>query len=127
MSALTPEPGTNLYAGEYQSAIARAKKVLLAAGFAWSTSTGRYHPFANTKVTTPGVRVTRIGCSDAVAVHAYASGYGERESRRWTEALAIATLRDAGLPFDDRGWLECGPRARVKLAKLAVIDARVTP
>lgn len=98
------------YKGEFTSAIARAKKILIAAGFPWSTTTGRYLPFAGTQTTTRGVRVARVGCSDTVAVHVYGytfTGANEAE-RKLVNALAIATLREAGLPFDDRGWLACG-------------------
>ncbi len=108
------------YAGEYTSAIARAKRVLLAAGFAWSRSTGQYHPFADTKITTAGVRVTRIGCSDTIAIHVYDSnsmGEAARLARRELNARALAALRAAGLPFDDRGWLECGRTGRAAIAK----------
>lgn len=100
------------YKGEVKSAIARAKRVLLAAGFPWSKTTGRYHPFASTQKTTHGVKVTRVGCSNEVALHVrwrdYESGTEARSERHLIEALAVATLREAGLPFDDRGWLKCG-------------------
>jgi len=111
------------YAGEFQSAIARAKRVLLAAGFAWSKTTGRYSAFGGTQKTTHGVRVTRLGCSDTVVLHVYDSKYlssDEARTRRIDlETRAIAALRAAGLPFDSRGWLECGSKAR------AAIKARV--
>jgi hypothetical protein len=107
---------SNIYLGEHTSAIARAKKVLLAAGFPWSTKKGRYQPFFNTQVVTPGVTITRVGYSDTVAVHVREGRVLNREDRRWIEVLAIATLREAGLPFDDRGWLECGATARKKAA-----------
>ena len=116
MSKHTPGPW---YAGEHRSAIARAKRVLLAAGFSWSRTIGRYHPFANKQKTTPGVRVTRVGCSDTVALHA-SGGYSSeaaRLQRRGEEARALEVLRAAGLPFDSRGWLECGPKARAAIAK----------
>lgn len=99
------------YTGDYRSAIARAKKVLVAAGFPWSVKKGRYTPYFNQQTVSKGVKVTRIGCSESIAIHV--SGYwtaseGDRSTNRWIEALAIATLREAGLPFDDRGWLACG-------------------
>jgi len=97
----------NVYPGTWKSGIARCKKVLLAAGFVWSTTTGRYTPFNNQQKTTRGVRVTRVGCSKTVAVHARGYEFRPRDDARWVEALAIATLREAGLPMDDRGWMEC--------------------
>jgi hypothetical protein len=113
---------SNYYAGEYKSAITRAKRVLVAAGFPWSKTTGRYSAFGSKQRTTAGVRVTRIGCSDTVALHVYDdhATYSDaaRAKRRDLETRALATLRAGGLPFDDRGWLECGPRARAALAKV---------
>lgn len=112
------EPGT--YAGEYLSAIARAKKILTAAGFPWSRSTGRYSAFGGTKKTTDGVRVVRVGCSETVCLHVYQRyDYSptHREEYRWIDALAIATLRDAGMSFDDRGWLACGSDVRRAAAR----------
>ena len=77
---------SNYYAGEYKSAIARAKRVLLAAGLPWSRTTGRYSPFGfQTQKTTAGVRVQRVGCSDTIALHVYGystPGDAARESRR---------------------------------------------
>lgn len=108
---MTEQPH-GLYAGEYKSAIVRAKRILLAAGFAWSKTTGRYP----NHVTTRGVRVTRVGCGDAISLHVHNGTYGSREERRDIHKRAIAALRAGGLPFDDRGWLECGPRARARLA-----------
>lgn len=99
------------YPGEYRSAIARAKKVLVAAGFPWSTITGRYTPFNNTQKVTAGVTVRRIGCSETVSLHTRDRDLYTAEAsedRRLMQALAIMTLREAGLPFDDRGWLACG-------------------
>lgn len=113
----------NYYAGEYRSAIARAKRILLAAGFQWSVTTGRYQPFANTQVTTRGVRVTRVGCSDTVALHIWGdtlTSDAARQRRREMMASALETLRAAGMPFDDRGWLECGRKAR------KAVDAEAT-
>lgn len=95
------------YAGEYRSGIARAKKILLAAGFPWSKTTGRYAFFDSTQRTADGVRVTRVGCSNTIATYVI-NKYGSWDESRLIEMLAIATLREAGLPFDDRGWLECG-------------------
>ncbi len=95
------------YQGDYKSAIARAKRILLAAGFPWSKTTGRYSPFADTKRTSHGVRVTRVGCSTTIALHAYLGRYAERGHTKLIEACAIATLREGGLPFDDRGFLDC--------------------
>ena len=37
------------YQGEYRSAIAKAKRILLAAGFPWSKTTGRYSAFSGTR------------------------------------------------------------------------------
>lgn len=99
------------YAGEFKSAINRAKKVLVAAGFPWSVTSGRYQPFFNEQKTSDGVRVTRVGCSETIAIHIHDGnkmGEAARADRRLMEALAIATLREAGMPFDDRGWLACG-------------------
>ncbi len=109
------------YAGEFQSAIARAKKVLLAAGFQWSVSGGRYQPYGSTKITSYGVRVTRVGCSDSITLHVYDSNSTSdqaRDARRNLRASALDALRAAGLPFDDRGFLECGPRARKAIARV---------
>lgn len=105
------------YAGDYRSGIARAKRILLAAGFAWSKTTGRYEPFRSTKVTTKGVKVTRLGCSSTIVLHVHdgRDGYSYnneavRAERRDMERRAIDALRAGGLPFDDRGWLDCNVR-----------------
>lgn len=99
------------YAGQFRSGIIRAKKILLAAGFPWSVTTGRYYPYGNEQRTSAGVRVQRIGCSSTISVNVYDGvrhyGPSASEDRRWMLALAVQALRDAGLPFDDRGWLEC--------------------
>lgn len=92
----------NTYAGNYKSGIVRAKKILITAGFPWSKTTGRYHPFANTQTTSNGVRVTRVGCSGTIALHVRAI-----VDAKLIETLAIVALRDAGLNFDERGWLDC--------------------
>lgn len=100
------------YPGTYQAAIARAKRVLIAAGFPWSKTSGRYSPFTNEQVTTLGMRVTRIGCSTSVSVSVH--GWSRlpftselKERMHFMQKWAVITLREAGLPFDDRGWLEC--------------------
>lgn len=93
------------YAGNYRSAIARAKRILLAAGFEWSVTTGRYTGWGDPpQKTTAGVRVQRIGCSTSIAVRVHGAARGDNKP---TEARAIEALRAGGLPFDDRGWLEC--------------------
>lgn len=96
------------YDGSCQACIARCKKVLKAAGFAWGTIKGRYSPFDNQQRVTKGIRAHRVGCSNNVAVGAigytHSDGY---EEARMMETLAIVTLRDAGLPIDDRGWIVC--------------------
>lgn len=114
MSAHTPGPW---YPGEYRSAIARARRILLKAGFSWSQTKGRYSPYGGTQYTTKGLRVTRVGCSDAVALHVWGDNYAKREERRELLAGALQVLREAGMPFDDRGWLECGRKARAAIAK----------
>ncbi len=105
-----PTPRPAKYRGDYRSAIARSKKALIAAGFPWSVTTGRYTPYNNQQKTSHGVRVTRIGCSSTVAIHVYdGNSISEpaRERRRWIEALAIQTMCEAGLPVDHRGWIDC--------------------
>lgn len=109
------EMANHTYAGEFQSAINRAKKTLINAGFSWSVTSGRYQPFFNEQTTSNGIRVTRIGCSETIAIHIHDGnkmGEAARDNRCMMEALAIACLRDAGMPFDDRGWLACGKDAR---------------
>lgn len=108
---------TNYYLGEYRSAIARAKRALVAAGLPWSKTTGRYSPYFSQQRTTFGLRVTRIGCSDTIALNAY----GDRRismlaAQQELQAKGLEVLRAAGLPFDDRGWLVCGAEARKMLA-----------
>lgn len=106
---------TPKYAGTWKSAIARAKKVLVAAGFPWSVTAGRYTPFFNRQTTTKGVRVTRVGCSDTVSMsvwgYVHSTSEADREIVRWMQALAIQAMREAGLPVDDRGWIDCAVRS----------------
>ena len=99
------------YQGEYRSAIAKAKRILLAAGFTLSKTTGRYHPFARTQKTTHGVKVTRIGCSETISMYMHMGEHYDRDVMRSETALALKALRDGGMPFDDRGWLACGADA----------------
>lgn len=101
------------YAGDYKSAIARAKRVLLKAGFAWSHTTGHYTPFDNTQKTTDGVKVTRIGVSETIALHVQSKRFTDaaRDAARDLAQRALEALRAAGMPFDDRGWLACGADA----------------
>ena len=88
------------YKGDYKSAIARAKRILLAAGFVWSKTTGRY---PNSK-TSNGVCVVRIGHGlRLVFVFPIIQVPGET---RAATTRATEALRAGGLPFDDRGWLE---------------------
>jgi hypothetical protein len=100
-----------IYPGSYKSAIARAKKVLLAAGFPWSVIKGRYSPYYNTQTVTSGIVVKRVGFSKKISVHFRDSRAAYSESvfqeGLLIKALAIATLREAGLPFQDNGFLEC--------------------
>jgi hypothetical protein len=108
------------YRGSYTSALVRCRKVLAAAGVPLSKKSGRYSPFASTQKFTTGVTVHRLGVSDTVALHATVSNsrgeplHDARSSAeaRALEARALAVLRDAGLQFDDRLFLECvrGPR-----------------
>ena len=99
-----------MYDGTYQSAIARAKRILLRSGFTWSVTTGRYAPYGNAQKTTKGIRVTRVGCSSTIAVDArgYYTGFAhELAEGRELKKKAIETLRAEGMAFDDRGWLDC--------------------
>ena len=111
----------NVYLGEYRSAIARAKKLLIAAGLPWSTTTGRYTPFFNRQHTTYGLRITRVGVSDSIALHVWGDNASisdeAKAKRKALQARALEVLRAGGLPFDDRGWLDCGRKARKALAK----------
>lgn len=99
------------YAGTIKSAIARAKRILVGEGFPWSVTTGRYSPYFNEQKTTDGVKVTRVGYSDTIAlsVRVQRIGYSDeaRAQVRLIEGLAIGALREGGLPVDDRGWLIC--------------------
>lgn len=99
------------YPWEYKSAIAKAKRVLQAAGVPWSSVTGRYAPYGSTKHWTHGVRVSRIGCSETIALHTYPHSQPRDETRALKEQ-ALTALRAAGMPFDDRGWLACGADTR---------------
>lgn len=97
------------YPGEYRSGIARAKKILLKAGFEWSRTTGHYSPFASTQHISDGVKVTRVGVSGSITIHVHMRHW-KREEAFALKRRAIEALRAGGLPFDDRGWLECKNR-----------------
>ncbi len=75
---------------------------------AYIAYTAERRPFDNQQRVTKGIRAHRVGCSNNVAVGAigytHSDGY---EEARMMETLAIVTLRDAGLPIDDRGWIVC--------------------
>lgn len=106
------------FQGEVASALARCRRTLKAAGFELSQKIGRYHPFESTQTLTHGVRVTRVGCSSTIALHGHLGRYAKSEDIRALEARALEALRAAGLPFDDRGWLEChDAQARAREAK----------
>lgn len=93
------------YDGDHKSAIARAKRALLRAGIAWSRITGRYSPYGGNQTVTPGVKVTRVGYSRAVALQVV--GLDGRVERQELEQRALAVLRADGLEFDARGFLYC--------------------
>ena len=99
------------YKGTYRSAINRCKKVLTAAGFPWSVTTGRYSPYNNQQKTSFGVRVQRVGCSNTVSLHVYddlmLDNEEKRNTRRLILALATQTLREAGIPIQDNTFIDC--------------------
>lgn len=83
------------YAGTCRSAIARAKRILVKAGIDWSSS--GY---------TPGVGVVRMGVCSKVLLHAH-TGYLSAQERQDLQNRALATLRAAGMQFDDQYMLSC--------------------
>lgn len=91
------------YEGSVKSALSRARKILRAAGFPMGKVVGRYHPFMRTQTIEEGITVHRVGCSRNVAVGAYTTSH----MRHPREREAIETLRNAGMPFDEKGWLAC--------------------
>lgn len=98
------------YDGEYTSALARCRRVLKKAGLPLYKCEGRYEPFGAEQKRTPGVWVGRVGVSSSIAIHAWLGRYPAEGAVRELEARALTVLREAGLPFDDRGWLECRRR-----------------
>lgn len=101
-----------IYKGEVRSALRRCRKVLRSAGIALSKTSGRYEPFCNKQIITRGIVITRIGVSATIAVSARLGrprfgGNAELRETRQMESEALTALRAAGLPFDERGWMEC--------------------
>lgn len=109
------------YMGSYQSALARSRRILKAAGFPIRKVTGRYHPFVQgTQKITHGVNVFRIGCSDTIAIITYGAEWEGAEA----QAKIVEALRGGGMPFDDKGNLYCGTqrdlwRAEIRARKEA--------
>lgn len=100
------------YHGNWKSAARRARRVLKAAGVPLYRVVGRYSPYGGAQKVEPGANVSRLGCSDAISLHARssASSYYSAtiaQADRELFARALAALRADGLAFDDRGFLEC--------------------
>jgi hypothetical protein len=78
-------------------------------------TTGRYAPYAgNTKVSTEGYEVSKVGCSKTVSVSYYGAYEGGRSLPSLEKGVASAKvaeaieyLRSLGYRVDDRGWVEC--------------------
>lgn len=84
--------GLRVYAGTIQAGLKRARKELREAGFPMAKTTGVYHPYASTKKTTDGVKVSRAGCGESFTIH----GYGP--DKKHLEAEAKGLLLKLGWP-----------------------------
>lgn len=122
---------TDYYVGEVASALARCRRVLKRAGIPLYTISGRYRPLGPAQKQTPGVKVSRVGLGRNIALHAWLGSAAPIEKVKDLESRAIAVLREAGLPFDGRGWLEtrvvcwrCGAMHESRRAERACRRAR---
>lgn len=98
---------TNIYPGQVSSALKRVRKILRDAGYSLGKVTGPYSPFGNTQTSHEGPNASRVGCSRWISLHwTHSSPYCRKKRSQWMPEI-LALLREAGLPFDDKGWLEC--------------------
>ena len=100
---------TDIYRGSVRSALARCRRELVKAGFTLGKVHGRYEPFGTRREVTEGPNVSRVGCSDSIALIWVKRGETRSDLMLSNEMMhhARVALRKAGLPFDTRGWLNC--------------------
>jgi len=102
--AVPAESGT--YPHSYTSALRRARRAMKAAGLPMGKIVGRYSPFGSSQTVIPGWYVSRLGCSETIALGCWEQK-GTREERHAAKLAVIRLLRAAGLPFNAVGHLDC--------------------
>ena len=106
----TNSPG--IFPGTVKSGLARIRRELKKLNYPLGKVEGRYHPFGPRQRITPGLEAHRVGCSRSIAIsftrdHEIHESDAQREERKAITRSAWATLRAAGLPIDDKGWMDC--------------------
>lgn len=101
-----------VFPGTVKSGLARIRKELKKLGYTLGKVEGRYHPYGEPQRVTPGINAHRVGCSRSIAVsytmsHSVHESDAQREERKAITHKAWAQLRAAGLPLDDKGWMDC--------------------
>ena len=106
------------YVGEVKSCINAIRRTLTKHGWTLGKTLGRYYPFGAPQRILEGINVSRVGCSDSVAI-VYRSVGNDARYVNCKIQEAIALLRSNGFMFDDRGWLECSTADRRSRARMA--------
>ncbi len=88
------------------SALRKVRKVLRQAGFPLGKVIGRYLPFGPAQKIVPGWNAHRVGASDTIALLYRSPDYRSKADK----GPVLDLLRANDMPFDDRGWLDCGGR-----------------
>lgn len=102
------------YKGHINSARARVRNIIKLMGYPIGRIEGRYHPYGPEQTVIEGFRVSRVGCSRTLHVYYQIStarmgieSDASKQQRKNLEHLVWDELRKAGLPFDEKGYMDC--------------------
>ena len=99
-----------IFPGTVKSGLARIRRELKKLDVPLGKIEGAYHPYGPEQRITPGVQAHRVGCSRTISVEYTSARYETDAARAERKALirkVWAALRAAGLPLDDKGWMDC--------------------
>ena len=87
------------------SALAKIRKAFKEAGWPMGKVLGRYYAFGPSQTVIRGISVSRVGCSETIALHWKTPDHNE--SHKEHERKAIEFLRALGFPVQDNGFIDC--------------------
>ena len=100
-----------MYRGHLKSALARVRRELKKLDLPLGKVEGRYSPYGNEQKITAGLKAHQVGCSRTISVYFLHMHWHEtdqqRDARKQVLRSAIEALRAVGLPFDDKGYMDC--------------------